>query len=105
MYRVTGVYPATEDGWFDFDYCETHVRLCMDRFGPGAKKFEIAKGLPGEKYVCIGTIYIDSLDVFNDAMREHLPEISADVKNYTNIQPDILLEEVVFSSAPHPSGH
>ena len=101
MYRVTGVYRATAEGWFDFDYYEKHMQMCLDRLGPGAKWFEIAKAAPGEdNYVCIGTIYIESLDVFWNAMRSHLPEISADVKNYTNIQPDIVLEEIVYSGDP-----
>ncbi len=100
MYRVTGVYRATEGGWFDFDYYEKHMRMCMDRFGPGAMWFEIAKAGPGEEnYVCVGTIYIDTVEVFSEAMRKHLPELSADVKNYTNIQPDIVLEEIVYSGA------
>lgn len=99
MFRVTGVYRTVDDGWFDFEYYEKHMQMCMERFGPGARRFEIAKSLPGETYVCIGTIYVDTLDVFYEAMKRHLPEISADVQNYTNIQPDILLEEVVTTGA------
>ena len=104
MYKVTGIYPATVDGWFDFDYYEKHMRMCMDRFGPGAKRFEITRVISTEldpgppKYVCIGTMYVESMEVFYTAMASHLAEISADVKNYTNIQPDIVVEQVVVTA-------
>ncbi len=96
MYRVTGIYVRTPDVWFDFDYyTKRHMPMVMERFGPGAVRFEVARVLGEEKYVCIGTIYVESPEVFHEAMRKHLPEISADVANYTNIRADIVLEEVL----------
>lgn len=96
MYALRGIYPRQEGGTFDFEYYKNkHMPLCMKRFGENAKSFEVARSLPGEQHVCIGTIYLESVEAFERAFAEHGVEISGDVPNYTNIGPIIEMQEIL----------
>lgn len=96
MFALRGVYPRQDGGTFDFDYYrEKHMPMCMERFGSNARSFEVARSLPGEEYVCIGTIYLDSVEEFERAFAVHGKEISSDVPNYTNIRPVIEMQEIL----------
>jgi uncharacterized protein (TIGR02118 family) len=101
MFRLTVTYPATDGATFDFDYYrDTHMPLVMARVGAAAVKFEIARGVSSSTggaapYMCIGQVYLSSLEAFEAAMAEHGAELFADVANYTNIAPIGQLEELV----------
>jgi uncharacterized protein (TIGR02118 family) len=96
MFALRGIYPVTEGGSFDFDYYRNHhMPLCMQVFGSNAKSFEVARSLPGEKYVCIGTIYIESVEEFEARFAAHGSEIAEDVRNYTNIPAVIEMQEIL----------
>jgi uncharacterized protein (TIGR02118 family) len=96
MYALRGIYTRVDGAVFDFDYYKNkHMPLCMMRFGSNAKSFEVARSLPGEKYICIGTIYLESVQKFEEAFAIHGSEIASDVKNYTNVQAIIEMQEVL----------
>jgi uncharacterized protein (TIGR02118 family) len=96
MFALRGIYPVTDGGTFDFEYYRNHhMPLCMEVFGSNAKCFEVARSLPGEKYVCIGTIYLESVEEFEQSFAGEGRKITEDVKNYTNIPAVIELQEIL----------
>ena len=103
MIRVSVLYPASEGKKFDVDYYKNkHMKLVSDRLKPfGLVRTEVDKGVAGgapgsaAPYVAIGHVYVNSLDGFQKGMGQHGKEIMADIPNYTNIQPQIQISEVV----------
>ena len=94
MIRLSVFYPTTEGATFDHDYYKnSHVPLCCKTWG--LKDAEIDKGLNGP-YVAAVHFSFDSLDALQKAMTaEGMPQIMADVANYTTIQPVMQTSEIV----------
>jgi uncharacterized protein (TIGR02118 family) len=103
MIRISVLYPAKEGARFDQEYyAQKHMKLVRDRLGSiGLVRTEIDKGLAGgapgspAPFVCIGHVYFSSLADFQKAMGVHGAEIMADVANYTDIQPQVQISEIV----------
>ena len=103
MIRLAVIYPNKEDARFDHDYyANSHMKLVTDRLAPmGLTKVEIDKGIgsmpPGSPppYVAIMYMTFGSLEELQKAMAAHNDELSADIPNYTNIVPQVLISEVV----------
>ena len=103
MIRVSVLYPATEGKKFEIDYYKNkHMKLVSDRLKPfGLVRTEVDKGVAGgapgsaAPYVAIGHVYVNSLDGFQKGMGQHGKEIMGDVPNYTNIQPQIQISEII----------
>jgi len=94
MFNVTILYPKTDDSTFDIDYYKsTHMPMLVDALGDACQSWGAAKVSSG-KYEAFGWALVDSLDAFNAAMAAHGAEIIADVPNYTNVQPEIVIGEV-----------
>ena len=94
MHRVTILYPTGDDATFDLDYyCNKHMPLLSERLGDACKGWGVDKVVSGP-YQAIGWALVDSLDAFNAAMGEHGAEIMADVPNYTNVSPQLVIGEV-----------
>jgi uncharacterized protein (TIGR02118 family) len=94
MFNVTILYPKTDDSTFDIDYYKsTHMPMFVAALGDACQSWGAAKVTSG-KYEAIGWALIDSLDAFNAAMAAHGAEIIADVPNYTNVQPEMVIGEV-----------
>ena len=76
MIRVSVMYPSGEGKKFDLDYyARKHMALVKERVG--------------------GHLYWNSLGDFQKAMGAHGKEVMADVPNFTNIQPQIQISEIV----------
>jgi uncharacterized protein (TIGR02118 family) len=103
MIRATVMYPNKPGAKFDFDYYTTkHMKLVKEKFGPmGLVKTEAEKGLAGgapgapAPYVAIGHMVFNSVDDFLKAEQTHGGAISADVPNFTNIEPQFQISEIV----------
>lgn len=103
MIRASFMYPAGEGKTFDHTYyAQKHVPLLKERLGPpGLLRFEIDKGLAGgapgwaAPFVCVGQAYFNSLGDFQQAMKAHGKELVSDVPNFTNIQPQVQISEIV----------
>jgi uncharacterized protein (TIGR02118 family) len=103
MVRVSVYYTGGEGKRFDLDYyTNKHMKLVRDRLGSfGCLRTEVDKGIAGgapgapAPYVAVGHVYFDSLDGFQKGMGQHGKEILGDVPNYTNIQPQIQISEIV----------
>lgn len=102
MIKVAILYPNGEDKTFDMEYYSTrHMPLAASLFGESLVAMSIDKGLasttPGvpAPYLAIGYFYFENLETMKSTMGAHSEKLRADVANYTNIQPVLLVSEVV----------
>ena len=103
MFRISVQYPSGKGKKFDVAYyTDKHMPMVQDRLnGFGLVRYEVDKGLaggaPGSEapFICTGHLYFNSLDDFQKGMAAHGQEFFADVPNYTNIQPQIQISEIV----------
>jgi uncharacterized protein (TIGR02118 family) len=103
MIRLAVIYPNKEGARFDHDYyADNHKKLVSDRLGPmGLTKVEIDKGIAGmapgspPPYVAIMYMTFGSIEELQKAMAAHNDELSADIQNYTDIEPQVLISEIV----------
>ena len=94
MIRLSVHYPSGEGTTFDHDYyAASHVPMAAKAFK--ADTTEIDKGVDGP-YVASVHFTFDSMDGFQAAMAcPEMPDVMADVANYTNIAPVMQVSEVV----------
>jgi uncharacterized protein (TIGR02118 family) len=103
MVRISVLYPNEAGKKFDLDYYRNrHMKLVGDRLKSfGLIRTEVDKGIAGgapgapAPYVCIGHVYFNSVGDFQKGMGAHGKEIMADIPNYTNIQPQIQISEIL----------
>jgi uncharacterized protein (TIGR02118 family) len=104
MIRVTALYPNKPDAKFDFDYyLNKHAKMFVEKLTPfGFVKAEIDRGIGGIQpgspppYVALMSIVFNSIDDFQKFLGAHGDEIMADVPNYTNIEPQMQVSEIVM---------
>ena len=95
MIKVSVLYPRTDDSTFDLGYyADNHRGLLRDRLGDHLKNSEIDDVINGPFHAAIH-MYFDEIDDFNGPMAEHGAEIMADVPNYTNASPVIVVSNVI----------
>jgi uncharacterized protein (TIGR02118 family) len=103
MIKVTVLYANKPGGKFDFDYyINKHMKLVKEKFGPmGLVKTEVDKGLGGRgpgapaPYVAIGHMVFNSIEDFLKAEQAHGKDLGADIPNFTNIEPQFQVNEIV----------
>lgn len=102
MIKVTILYPSSDTSRFDMDYYENkHMPMVARLLGDSLKTLGIDKGIAGGApdaplpYMAIGYLYFDKLSAYQNSIAPHVDEIRSDIQNYTNIQPVILVSEVV----------
>jgi uncharacterized protein (TIGR02118 family) len=104
MIRVTILYPNKPDAKFDYDYyVNKHVKTANEKFARmGMVKAEIDKGISGMQagspppYVAMGHMVFNSIEDFQKAFEVYGDETAADGPNYTNIEPQIQISEIVM---------
>ena len=96
------MYPFAEGKTFNMAYYETkHKPMVAGFLGSNLAKYTIEKGvasgIPNQPlpYMAIGTFYVKSLGDYQAAIGPNRDAIRADIPNYTNIAPVILVSEVV----------
>lgn len=84
------------------EYYETkHMPMVAGLLGPNLVKYTIEKGIasgiPNQPlpYMAIGIFYVKSLSDYQVAIAPNLSLIRADIANFTNIIPIVLVSEVV----------
>lgn len=104
LIKVSIMYPAGEGKTFDMDYYETkHMPMVAGFLGDNLVKYTIeralASGIPNQPlpYVAIGTFYVKNLPDYQAAIAPNRDAIRADIANYTNIAPVILVSELVVA--------
>ncbi|MGD1098241.1 MAG: EthD family reductase [Bryobacteraceae bacterium] len=106
MVCVSVFYPNDPGKKFDHDYyAASHMPMVMDRLkSSGMVRYEIDRGVGGgapgapAPFVCVGRLYFNTTEGFQDGLTAHGPEILADVPKYTDISPQIQLSETAASS-------
>ena len=102
MIKVTILYPNGDGKTFDMDYyTNKHMPMVASLLGDSLKLLEIDKGISGRTpdeqlpYLAIGYLYFDRLSAYQNSFGPHAEQIVGDVPNYTNIQPVVLISEVL----------
>ena len=103
MIKVSVYYPNEEGKKFNMDYYSgKHIPLVEERCGAfGLVRSEIEKGISDTdptappRFVAIGVLYFETLDGVHQSFMTHGKEIMGDVPNYTDIQPQFQISEIV----------
>jgi uncharacterized protein (TIGR02118 family) len=103
MIKVTVMYPNEEGKKFDFDYwVNTHLPIVHRLLDSnGLIKDELEKGVSDTdpnappRYIAVGHLYFNTTDEVHQGFMTHGREIIGDIKNYTDIQPQFQISEVL----------
>ncbi len=101
--KVSVLYPSGEGKHFDIDYyANKHVPIVAGLLGDAIIGATVEKGLggaaPGEHapFEAMGNLYFESMESFQNSFGPNSPEIMADLPNFTNIEPQLQISEVVI---------
>lgn len=102
MVKVTILYENSAGKTFDMDYYSNkHMPLVADLLGDSLKLLAIDKGLSGRTpddempFLAIGYLYFDTLSAYQNSFGPNAEDIVGDIPNFTNIQPNIQISEVI----------
>ncbi len=101
MIKVTVMYPSAPNARFDHAYYrDRHMPLMKERMGDSCRYYTIDKGIAGvagapAPFIAMCHIFCDSVESFNAGFGPHAKEITADVANYTDVKPVMVISEVV----------
>ena len=101
MIKVSVFYPNREGSKFDMNYyCNSHMPMVREKLGSACKGAAVEQGLsgaaPGSRpaFIAMGHLYFDSLEAFQTAFAPHAQTFMADVRNYTDIEPQIQISDI-----------
>jgi uncharacterized protein (TIGR02118 family) len=101
MIKVSVLYPNAADATFDMAYyLNSHMPMVKRKLEPALKGMFVDEGLGGGQpgvapaYVAMCHLMFDSVEAFQSTFGTHSPEILADIPNYTNTQPTVLISQV-----------
>lgn len=101
MFKVSILYPNGDGKTFDMDYYEKkHMPMVAGFLGKNLKFYEIDQGIAGRTptdkvpFLAVGYFYISDVAEYGKAVAQNRDAIVNDFKNYTNIQPTILISEI-----------
>ncbi|MDR7131469.1 uncharacterized protein (TIGR02118 family) [Algoriphagus sp. 4150] len=102
LIKVSIMYPYEEGKHFDMEYYKSkHMPMVANLLGSNLVKYTIEKGvasgIPNTQmpYMAIGSFYVKSLAEYQAAIAPNRDAIRADFVNYTDINPIILVSEVI----------
>ena len=102
MIKVSVLYTNSKDVQFDAEYYKnTHLPMIIKLVGSALKELEldlgIASRVPGEPapYVAIAHLKFESVKAFQESFGPHAAVFAADVKNYTNVQGELQISELI----------
>jgi len=103
MIRVSVLYANEAGKKFDHDYfVNKHMKLVRERLTSfGLVRTEVDKGKAGgapgapAPFTAIAHIYFGTLPEFQKGMGQHGKELMADIPNYTDIQPQVQISEII----------
>jgi uncharacterized protein (TIGR02118 family) len=110
MVKVTVMYPNAEGATFDMDYyCNRHMALVRDLMGAAVKSIAVDEGIATQeapaRYLAMGHLWFDSVEVVQAALATHGAALMADVPNYTNVHPVIQLSAIRMPADTAQAGH
>ncbi len=96
MVRVSVLYPNTPGSRFDMDYyLGKHCPMVAQKLGAACKGFGVDEGVAGvmppgaAAYRVSAHFLFDTVESFQAAFGPHAAAITADIPNYTDLQPTI----------------
>jgi len=103
MVCISVFYPNAPGKKFNHDYyAKTHMPLVMDRLKNfGLIRYEIDRGMAGgapgssAPFTCAGRLYFNTVEEFQKALGTHGPEILSDIPNYTDIEFQIQISQMI----------
>ena len=102
MIKVTILYPNGDGKTFDMNYySKKHMPMVAEVLGDSLKLLAIDKGIGGRTpdepvpYLAIGYLYFDTLSAYQNSFGPTAEKIVSDIPNYTNIEPVVLISEVI----------
>ena len=102
MIRLTALYRNSPEASFNFDYyLKNHMKLSKELLtNYGFLSYEVEKCLQtmngdDPDYVCITHVDFENMDCLSKGLDAHGDELMADVSNYTNVDLEVELYEVV----------
>jgi uncharacterized protein (TIGR02118 family) len=94
------IYPITDDTTFDYDYyLGTHMPMVSEHMGAHIDKVLVTKGLASgpdaapESYAVASMTFVDQTAL--DAALAAAGPVIADIANFTNTKPQMLIGEVI----------
>lgn len=104
MIKVSVMYPRSEGSEFNIEYyCDSHMPMVQKLLGDActgiAAEEGLAGGAPGEPapYHAMGHLYFNSVEDFQGSFGPNGEQIMADVPNYTNVEPTLVVSKVRIS--------
>jgi uncharacterized protein (TIGR02118 family) len=107
MIRLTALYPKTSDSHFDMDYyLSKHVPMTTAKLQSlgipvEAQVDETLGSVPPSEpapYAAIGYLLFEKMEDLQKGLAAHGAEIMADIPNFTNVQPQIQIGNIVFGA-------
>jgi len=103
MIRVTVLYPNESGKRFDHEYFTgAHASLVREQLGSrGLVRFEQDKGVSSADpnvpapFIAAAHLIFNTVDEVHAAFREVGREMMGDIKNYTDISPQVQISEIV----------
>jgi uncharacterized protein (TIGR02118 family) len=103
MIRLTALFPNKPGAKFDYSYyINKHIKMVSEKFGSmGMVKIEVDKGVSGMSagspppYIIITHIVFNSIEDFRKADAVHGKELGGDMPNFTDIEPQMQISEIV----------
>jgi len=96
------MYPNSAEAKFDTEYYKnTHLPMIAQSLGDSLKGLEFNLGMGGKTpsepapYIAMAHLTFESLESFQDSFGPNARKFAADVPNYTNVQAEIQISEIV----------
>lgn len=110
MIKFSVLYDFSEQGKFDFDYYNrVHAKMVKEKVGDLLVDIALERGVSGLKpthkppFTAIATLTFRSTEDLEKGLFPHLSAISADIANFTDIAPKLMISEIV-EPAPETQG-
>lgn len=100
MIVVSVLYPNAPEARFDLDYYrERHLPLCRELLAPmGMQSLSFYRPTdmdPGAPFQLVAELRFPHMEATNAALAAHGPRTQADIPNFTDVTPIILIGSVV----------
>jgi uncharacterized protein (TIGR02118 family) len=94
MFKVSVLYPKSDDSTFDMDYYrEKHMAIVNRVLKPD--RVEIDRAVDGP-FIAVGHLYFATQEALQAGMGSpDVGETMEDIPSYTNVQPQIQISEIV----------
>jgi uncharacterized protein (TIGR02118 family) len=102
MIKASLLYPNREGARFDFTYwTQKHLPFIRQSLGAALNGLTAEKGLAGgpatpPPYIASGHLSFASLEAMQDAYVPHAAAIQADIKNFTDLQPVMIISQILI---------